>query len=78
MLRCKPAQSDYPYEQGFGHKRDGYTSKQIESLLEGVGFKVEKREYAYKGVVNSLDNFFWETRWYRIVTVLLYTCLMAG
>ena len=72
VFRRKSTQHDYPYDQEYGHKREGYSANDIESLLQESGFEIVKHEYAYKGIINSLDNFLWETRLYRIGTVLLY------
>lgn len=70
-LKPDPSQLDAVYGQ-YGHVRDGYTSVEIENVLEESGFEIEKHDYAFKRIGRIVLGFVYATKLLRFVDILLY------
>lgn len=70
-LKPDPSQLDAEHGQ-YGHVRTGYTSAEIENVLEESGFRIEKHDYAFKRVGGFVLGLVYATKLLRFVDILLY------
>ncbi|MCL0038953.1 methyltransferase domain-containing protein [Dehalococcoidia bacterium] len=69
-LKPDPSQLDAGCGQ-YGHVRSGYTCAEIENVLEEMGFRIEKHDYAFKRVGRIVLDLVYATKLLRFVDVLL-------